>query len=67
MAIVVDVGRLADGDWAAVEANAAWASGHYACDADEALDVVRRAARPEGEFSASDRAFLRWVPTVIRS
>jgi hypothetical protein len=27
-AVVVDVGRLANGDWAVVEANAAWASGH---------------------------------------
>jgi hypothetical protein len=67
-AIVVDVGRLAgeDSGWAVVEANAAWASGHYACDADAALDVVLRAARPEAEFDATDRAFLRPLPTVIR-
>nr|WSY56634.1 ATP-grasp domain-containing protein [Streptomyces sp. NBC_00886] len=65
-AIVVDVGLLANGDWAVVEANAAWASGHYACDADAALDVVLQAARPEPEFSAPDRAFLRPLPTVIR-
>ena len=65
-AIVVDVGVLDGGRWAVVEANAAWASGHYACDADAALDVVLRAARPEGEFAAADRRFLRPLPEVVR-
>jgi hypothetical protein len=65
-AIVVDVGLLDGGDWAVVEANAAWASGHYACDADAALDVVLHAARPVGEFSTADRRFLRPVPEVVR-
>ncbi|MEU6258135.1 ATP-grasp domain-containing protein [Streptomyces sp. NPDC047043] len=64
-AIVVDVGVL-DGGWAVVEANAAWASGHYACDADAALDVVLRAARPAAEFTAADRRFLRPLPEVVR-
>ncbi|MBO1332539.1 ATP-grasp domain-containing protein [Streptomyces sp. VRA16 Mangrove soil] len=59
-AIVVDVGRLADdGGWAVVEANAAWASGHYACDADAALDVVLRAARPVDAVGHRDARFLR--------
>ena len=65
-AIVVDVGLLDGGGWAVVEANAAWASGHYACAADAALDVVLHAARPEGEFSTTDRRFLRPVPEVVR-
>ncbi|MCX4760386.1 ATP-grasp domain-containing protein [Streptomyces sp. NBC_01275] len=69
-AVVVDVGvidRPVDGSgWAVVEANAAWASGHYACDADTALDVVLHAARPEAEFGTADRGFLRPVPEVVR-
>src|SRR5262249_35622724 len=44
-AVVVDVGRIGE-DWAVVEANAAWASGHYACDEDAVLDGVLRAAAP---------------------
>jgi len=67
-AVVVDVGLLAGDNpgWAIVEANAAWASGHYACDADAALDVVLRAARPMPEFEGPDRAFLRQLPSVVR-
>jgi hypothetical protein len=69
-AVVVDVGLLAEraegSQWAVVEANAAWASGHYACDPDAALDVILHAARPEGEFDSADRAFLRPLPEVVR-
>jgi hypothetical protein len=72
-AVVVDVGLLSEGadgaegsQWAVVEANAAWASGHYACDPDAALDVILHAARPEGEFDSADRAFLRPLPEVVR-
>ena len=65
-AVVVDVGLIDGSGWAVVEANAAWASGHYACDADAALDVVLHAARPDGEFEAADRRFLRPVPEVVR-
>ncbi|MFJ8111446.1 ATP-grasp domain-containing protein [Streptomyces sp. NPDC096132] len=65
-AIVVDVGLVDGSGWAVVEANAAWASGHYACDADTALDVVLRAARPEGDFAPADHRFLRPVPEVVR-
>jgi hypothetical protein len=65
-AVVVDVGLVDDAGWAVVEANAAWASGHYACDADAALEVVLHAARPEGEFGAADRRFLRPAPEVVR-
>ncbi|MFE9626228.1 ATP-grasp domain-containing protein [Streptomyces sp. NPDC006527] len=65
-AVVVDVGLVDGSGWAVVEANAAWASGHYACDADAALDVVLRAARPEAEFGAADHPFLRPVPDVVR-
>jgi hypothetical protein len=67
-AVVVDVG-LPTGDtsrWAVVEANAAWASGHYACDPDAALDVVLRAARPVAECTAADLRFLRPLPEAVR-
>ncbi|MFI2300876.1 ATP-grasp domain-containing protein [Actinacidiphila glaucinigra] len=64
-AIVVDVGRTGDG-WAVVEANAAWASGHYACDADAVLDVVLRAAAPLAGFGPRDRRFLRPAVSVVR-
>lgn len=66
-AIVVDVGRLADGGgWAVVEANAAWASGHYACDVDGALDVVLRAARPVDTVGHRDTRFLRASRRTLR-
>ncbi|WP_428956300.1 ATP-grasp domain-containing protein [Streptomyces sp. cg35] len=65
-AVVVDVGRLAhDGGWAVVEANAAWASGHYACDPDAALDVVLRAACPAGSVGRRDTRFLRASPPRV--
>lgn len=66
-AVVVDVGLLSEGSqWAVVEANAAWASGHYACDPNATLDVVLHAARPDGEFDSADRVFLRPLPEVVR-
>ncbi|MFF2522801.1 ATP-grasp domain-containing protein [Streptomyces liangshanensis] len=67
-AVVVDVGTVDEGPggegWAVVEANAAWASGHYACDADRALDVVLRAAR--AVTAPEDVPFLRPYPSVVR-
>jgi len=67
-AVVVDVGLIdeaggAKGDPvpAVIEANAAWASGHYAADPERVLDVVLRAAGPSAETSGHDRAFLRPV------
>ena len=64
-AVVVDVGLIADADGrggpapAVIEANAAWASGHYAADPARVLDVVLRAAGPMDEVGAPDRIFLR--------
>ncbi len=41
-ALVIDVGRFRDTNtWAVVEANPAWASGLYGCDADKVLQVLR--------------------------
>ncbi|RKE16964.1 ATP-grasp domain-containing protein [Streptomyces sp. TLI_171] len=62
-ASVVDVGRSERG-WAVVEANAAWASGGYACDPDAVLEVVLRAAGPLAQLPPSDRPFLRELPAV---
>lgn len=42
-AIALDVGQLADGRWAVVEANGAWGAGIYGCDPERALDVIRAA------------------------
>ncbi|MGW3245869.1 ATP-grasp domain-containing protein [Streptomyces sp. NPDC001070] len=64
-AVVVDVGPI-DGGWAVIEANAAWASGHYACDPDAALDVALRAAAPVAELAPRDRRFLRPAASVVR-
>ncbi|MFI6289092.1 ATP-grasp domain-containing protein [Streptomyces sp. NPDC051018] len=58
-AIVVDVGSTADGHWAVIEANAAWASGMYKADPERALDVVLRAAAPADATTPRDRPFLR--------
>lgn len=58
-AIVVDVGRTDDRQWAVIEANAAWASGCYGSDPDRALDVVLRAAGPAAQLAERDGAFVR--------
>ncbi|MFD9500464.1 ATP-grasp domain-containing protein [Streptomyces sp. NPDC060035] len=58
-AIVVDAGLTDAGQWAVIEANAAWASGCYASDPDRALDVVLRAAGPVAHLMEQDRAFVR--------
>ncbi len=64
-AAVVDLGRTPHG-WAVVEANAAWASGGYACDPDAVLDVVLRAAGPLPRLPPADGPFLRPLPEVVR-
>lgn len=68
-AVVVDVGRTdhpGGSAWAVVEANAAWASGGYACDDDGVLEVVTRAGGPLAEVHASDRVFVRDAPEIVR-
>ncbi|KJS58093.1 ATP-grasp domain-containing protein [Streptomyces rubellomurinus] len=64
-AVVVDVGRTDDG-WAVVEANAAWASGGYAAEPGDVLDVVLRSSGPAGQLGAADRPFCRELPDVVR-
>lgn len=65
-AVTVDVGLLAGGGWAVVEANCAWASGGYACDPDRVLDVVLRAAGPEQDVRPADLPHRRPLPEVVR-
>jgi hypothetical protein len=69
-AIVIDVGLIENGSsgrpaWVVIEANAAWASGCYAADARDVLDVVLRAAGPETAVSDHDRRFIRTGTPVI--
>ncbi len=70
-AVVVDVGLITDPgsgrpEWAVIEANAAWASGHYAADADAALDVALRSAMPRAAIAPADVPYLRHLPSVVR-
>ncbi|HEU5352849.1 MAG TPA: ATP-grasp domain-containing protein [Actinocrinis sp.] len=69
-AVVVDVGIVSIGGCflgaVAVEANMAWASGHYAADPDRVLDVVLRAAFDRGSLTQRDAPFVRPVPAVQR-
>lgn len=46
-AFVLDIGRITNVGWAVVEANPAWGSGLYGCDASRVLSVVRRACIPQ--------------------
>ena len=43
--VVVDVGRLTDGNWAVIEANGAWGAGLYGCRTTDALDVIAASCR----------------------
>jgi len=45
-AIVLDVGKIEGQGWAAVEANACWASGLYGCDSSKALEIIQSACVP---------------------
>lgn len=60
-ATVIDVGELAGGAWAVVEANAAWASGLCGCDPREVLGVLRRASVPVGLLQEADGPWVRGV------
>lgn len=42
-AVVIDTGYIEGRGWAVVEANPAWASGLYLCDAAQALEVIKAA------------------------
>ncbi|MFD8704933.1 ATP-grasp domain-containing protein [Kitasatospora sp. NPDC059648] len=63
-AVVVDVGRT-DRGWAVVEANAAWASGGYAAEPVDVLDVVLRSSGPASRLAGADGPFRRELPEVV--
>lgn len=46
--LVVDAGRLPGGEWALVEANAAWGAGLNGCDARAAAACIAHATEPAG-------------------
>lgn len=68
---VVDVGRLADGRWAVVEANAAWSSNPYHCDPAGVVAAVLAAQDPDGDVTwawRSDPYMDRFArPLPVRS
>jgi len=45
VAIVIDVGVIADRGWAVIESNAAFSSGMYGCDAEKVLPLLLRACK----------------------
>jgi len=57
-AFVMDVGTIEGRGWGLVEANPAWASGIYGCDAAAVLPVLKRACVRQEDLAAEDR---RWV------
>jgi hypothetical protein len=57
-AVVLDVGQLADGRWAVIEANSAWGAGLYGCDPAKILPVVRRGCVKVTAATAEDR---KWI------
>ena len=57
-AVVLDVGSIADRGWAVVEANAAWGSGIYGCDAAAVLRVIQRACMRRETVADDDRAWV---------
>lgn len=44
-AVVMDVGMMANGNWAVIESNAAFSSGMYGCDAEKVLPLLLHACR----------------------
>ncbi|MEU2395683.1 ATP-grasp domain-containing protein [Streptomyces sp. NPDC007369] len=68
-AVCLDVGRLAGGGWAVVEANMPWFAHCYAAEPDGVLDVVLRSAGPRAEVGDRDLPFVRGTsgsPAVAR-
>ena len=57
-AVVIDVGRIDGRGWAVVEANAAWASGIYGCDAGRVLEVIARACRRREDVGSEERLWV---------
>jgi hypothetical protein len=59
-AFALDIGMLADGNWAVVEANPCWGAGIYGCDPGHVLQTLRRACVAQ---EGAGPECLRWVNT----
>jgi hypothetical protein len=57
-AVVLDVGVIRDRGWSVVEANPAWASGFYGCEAEQILPVLKRCCHRKSKLTKEDQ---RWV------
>jgi hypothetical protein len=57
-AAAIDVGIIEGRGWAVVEANAAWASGIYGCEAGAALECVARACVPRNRLARGDKDWI---------
>lgn len=58
-ACVIDVGRLASGQWAVIEANPAYGSGIYGCEPIKVLEVVNRATLQANSVTSADQAWVK--------
>lgn len=65
-AVVIDVGKITERGWAVVEANAAWGSGIYGCEAPAILPVLRRATIRLDTVTPDDRVWARTQYVVER-
>lgn len=57
-ACTLDVGRLADGSWAVIEANPAWGAGLYGCDPKEVLLSIGHAIMRRDLITDDDRQWI---------
>ena len=62
-ACVIDVGRLADGRWAVIEANPCWGAGLYGCDPAAALETGRVAFVPKAAMTGE---LWKWTSPRVR-
>ncbi len=60
-AVVIDVGRVAEGGWAVVEANPAFGAGTYGADASAILDVLAAACLPRAAVTPDLERFTAAV------
>ena len=56
-AFVLDIGQVVGRGWAVIEANPAWASGIYGCDAAKILPILQRACIRTDRIDDADK---RW-------
>jgi hypothetical protein len=62
-AFVMDIGIIKGFGWAVIEANAAWGSGLYGCDVEQALLVIRHSCVSGRPIDQAERTWLRDCPS----